>query len=188
MSKDDGKKDDVTIGELVRAEEEAALARLRASGFRERLDERIRSSAAPASRSSLFRGVPRAVWVSAAALATVGGALFMLRLLRTPAPDGRATVEDFLLRLPGIQGIENRLPAPSDVAMPMSSFDRAISDVLSSPAAGPGRVRAVREGRGFSSIDPLAKPLGLQELYEILVANKSVERVLNAISQKTKEG
>jgi hypothetical protein len=176
------------IEELIDAEEKVALAKFRSGRFLERLEERIESAAPPAVRPYLFRGVPRAVWVSAATLAIVGGALFMLRLLRTPAPGGSAVVESYLRRLPGIQAIETRPRAFSETPLPMSSFDRAISDVLSSPAAGPGRVRAVREGRGFSSIDPLAKPLGLQELYEILVANKSVERVLAGISQKTKEG
>jgi len=57
------------------------------------------------------------------------------------------------------------------------------------PAAEkPGAPDAPRRAEGFPPIKSLTKPMDLEELYGILVIDRSVERVLTAISPIAKEG
>jgi hypothetical protein len=189
MNDADNKADEVIIRELVKAEEEAAMASFRTGHFRERLEETLRAADGPPSRQPLLRSVPRPVWVSAAALMLATGALLSLWLFRPPASDGSLTVASFLRQLPLMQAIEK---APSQIAefssLPGSILEKKIIAALSGPDAQPGVAPTGGRNGAFMTINPETRPMGLEELYNILIVNKSVERVLTDASQKTKEG
>lgn len=189
MNKIGQKNSPDTIKDLIEAEEKDALAKFRAGDFQARLENRIKTAPRQALRPSLFRVLPQAIWISAAALILLGSAAVMYLINRTPAPASVATFEDFLHRLPGIQTLEGRVPASPDVpALPASPLEKTIAAVLSSrmPPVAAGQVQD--QSCGPSSIDVKAKPMDLQELYDILIMNKSIERALTLLSQKTKEG
>jgi hypothetical protein len=189
MGKPERKTEDDAIRELIEAEEKPALDRFRASHFEERLEQRIKSASGPARRPSLSRAIPRPVWVLLAALILLGGALLTFRFRRTPASDGRAAVEAALRQLPGMQAIEKEPRPVSDLSSPPTSLlEKGIIAALSSPNVQSGAAPIPRRNRGFVAINPRREPLDLEELYNILVVNKSVERVLTLISQKSKEG
>jgi hypothetical protein len=99
------------------------------------------------------------------------------------------TVENALRHLSGIQAIEKRELGVLDITV-LSDYrlDQSIAVVLSrgirledTPPAGDRHSR-------LPSFDPDKKPLDLQELYDLLMMNKSVERVLTLVTSKSKEG
>ena len=189
MSDVDEKKDVEAFRELVEAEENKALAEFRTSHFRERLEDRISSPAALPPRPSLFQVIPRPVWVSLAILIILGVAAIILLQLRAPAPDDRAAVEALLRQLPGLHAVENQVRVVSDLrSLPMSPLEKGIARIFSNPNASSGEIPLPGQNQDFSAINPKKVPMDLQKLYYILVMDKSVERVLTAVSQKTKEG
>jgi len=189
MTDVDEKKDVETFRELVEAEESKALAEFRASHFRERLEDRISSAAASSPRPSLFQVIPRPVWVSSAMLIILGVAAIILLHLRAPAPDDRAAVEALLRQLPGLYAVENQVRVVPDLSsLPLSPLEKGIASILSNPSASSGATPLPGQNQGFSTINPKKVPMDLQKLYNILIMDKSVERVLTAVSQKTKEG
>jgi hypothetical protein len=177
-----------TITGLIEAEEKAALARFRSSHFEERLKKRIESADTP-SRPFSFPGIPRPVWISIAVLILLGGALLLHRLFRVPAPDANLTIENFLRQLPGIQAIENRTASPPGATpVTVTSLNEVLAVFMANPRTPMNSSPNPRRHQGFSSINPKAEPMDLRDIYDILIINKSVERVLTAVSQKTKEG
>jgi hypothetical protein len=188
MNDTDKKADEVIIRELVKAEEEAALARFRANRFQERLNEKLGTADAQPTLPSFFHAIPRPVWISATALLLVAGTLLSLRPFKAPASNGTMTVASFLRQLPGMQVIE-KTPQISEFSFPPgSALGEEINAALSGPNAQPGAVPTLGRNSAFITIDPKIKPMGLEELYNILIVNKSVEHVLLDASQKTKEG
>jgi hypothetical protein len=190
MGETDGKHNEDAMEELIEAQLEAALARFRASHFRERLERRIQPAVTPTSHTSLLRAVPRPVWVLTAFVILLGGSFLVDRFLRTPAPGASPTIETFLRQLPGMQAIENRpRPVSGPETLPPSLLEKQVASALAS-AAPPTRMPPESEpcGTPLSLIRRQAKPLALQELYDILILDRSVERVLTSIFQKTKEG
>jgi hypothetical protein len=189
MTKRDKNKDEAKIRELIEAEEIAALERFRSSHFPERLVIEIRSAAMLLSRPSPFRAIQRPIWISAAVAVLLGSAALLSLLRRPPAPNGSLIVENFLRKLPGIKAIENRpetLPAASPVTV--SFLDKALAAFMANPQTSLSASPDPRHQRGFASIDPKAEPMDLRDIYDILIINKSVERVLTAIFERTKEG
>lgn len=189
MSNVDEKKDIEIFRELIEAEESKALAKFRASQFRERLEDRISSAPASSPRPSLFQVIPRLFWVSLIILLIVGLMEIILVRLRAPAPGGRAAVEAVLRQLPGMRALENQARAASGLSsLPLSSLERGITSILSNPKASAGAATVPARNQGFSAINPKKVPMDLWELYNMLILDKSVEHVLTAFSQKTKEG
>jgi hypothetical protein len=188
MSRRDKKNEEETIKDLIEAEAEAALAQFRASKFKELLEKRIQLASTAPSRSSFFRLIPRPVWVSMAVL-FLFGALLTYRFLRAPEPKASLTVENFLRQLPGMQAIEKE---PRQVyhliSRPTSYLENGFAVVISNPHAQSGGAIIPRPDHGFLAINLKTEPMHLEELYGILIINKSVERVLTVISHKTKEG
>ncbi len=175
------------IKEIIEAEEARALTRFRSSRFGERLQRRIADQAAKSPVAGGSPSVLRPVWVSFAVLVILAAAAVWLLRPRPQAIPGGAAVAAALHGQPGLVAIENPpLPLAGASPLPASPFERDMTSVLSvsKGTGGPGSAR----GRGFTAIDPEAEPLGLRRVYEILVIDRSVERVLMDISQKTKEG
>jgi hypothetical protein len=176
------------IRELVEADESQALARFRNAGFEERLKRRLAEQTVAPPLPGRLRPALRPVWVPLAALIILGAAAVWLLRPRHHTAQGGAAVAALFRALPGLRAIEFPAPAPAGVLpLPASPLERNIGSVLSvsrgaSGAPGPG------PGRGFWAIDPGAKPLDLQRFYEILVIDRSIERVLSDISPKIKEG
>jgi hypothetical protein len=184
---DEGRKtDESVIRDVVSAEEEAALSRFRTGRFGERLEGRLRSERAPTSHPFILGSIRRLAWVSAAALLLVAATLISVRLLRKPAPDGSLVVLSFLRQLPGIQSIENRPRTPWDASPALSTpLGRVVSGLFPGQTGSSGAPRLSEQGKGLLCINSGAEPMGLQELYDILVTDKSVERVLMIVFQKT---
>jgi hypothetical protein len=187
MNDEEGNKDEVLVRQIVEAEAKAALARFRAGRFQERLNEKLGTADAQPARPSFFRAVPRPIWISAAALVLVGAALLGLRLPRAPASNGAMTVASFLRRLPLMQAMEKTPQISEFSALPGSPLGEKIHAALSRPNAQPGASNGLRS-RAFKSINLDTKPMDLEELYDILIGKKSVERVLTDAALKTKEG
>ncbi len=188
MTRADKKNEEETIKELIEAETESGLTQFRASEFRTRLQKRIPSASTTPFRSSFFRLIPRPVWVSMAVL-FLFGALLTYRFLRAPEPKASLTVENFLRQLPGMQAIEKEPRQLYDlVSRPTSYFENGFAVVISNPHAQSSGEIIPRPDHGFLAINLKTEPMHLEELYGILILNKSVERVLTAISHKTKEG
>jgi hypothetical protein len=184
------KRDENAIRELIEVQEKEALARFRAGHFRERLEKRIQQTGAQTSRPSLLQAFPSPVWVSLALLALLGGALLTQRfLLRAPVPVARLSIEHFLRQLPGMQAIEKQpreLSGPK--ALPPSFLEKLIADALTSPAHS---AKVTPKPSPYRHVSPNSKPAGpqsLRQIYDILLIDKAVERVLTELYEKTKEG
>lgn len=177
-----------TIREVVEADERRALDRFRSSRFDERLKKSLADPAARPLRPEGFRPALRPVWVSLAILiAMAAGAVWLLRP-RTRAINGGTVVEAFLHGLPGLQAIEHPAPSMGSVSpAPGSPLERNIAAVISVPIGSPTSPVSPRS-REFSAIKPGSEPLGLKRIYEILIIDRSVERVLADIWLKAKEG
>lgn len=190
MSEPDRKTDEDAIRKLIEAQIEAALARFRTGHFRERLAQRIQVAATPTSHTPLLRVVLRPVWVLMASVVLLGGAFFVLRFLRTPAPAACPTIENFLRQLPAMQAIEDRpRTVPGSESLSPSLLEKQVATALASAAPSSRMPPKSEPGSpSLSRVRRQAKPLGLQELYDILITNRTVERVLYASFQKTKEG
>lgn len=185
----DQKNDGDMISELIAAEEKDALARFRASRFEDRLRNRIKMDRAQPSRPSALRAALRPVWISAAVLVVLGSAALIFLRSRPPAPARVMSVENVLRLLPGIQAIEKQKPGGLDIApLSGSPLDQSIAAVLSSRIRPDAGSPALDRHPAPPSFDPARKPLDLQELYDLLIMNKSIERVLTLVSPKPKEG
>lgn len=183
------KNDGGLISELIAAEEGDALSKFRASHFEDRLRRRIKVDLAQPSRPPALRAALRPVWISAAVLIVLGGAALVVLRSRIPAPQSAVTVENALRLLPGIRAIEEQWPRRVDIApLPSSSLDQSIAAVLSTGIKLDGTPPIPDRHPAARSFDPDRKPLDLQELYELLMMNKSIERVLTLVSSKPKEG
>jgi hypothetical protein len=188
MTGRDMNNDADTIREIVGAEEEKALVRFRSSGFGERLKQSLAEHSAAPPRPARFRQVLRPVWISLAVLIVLAAAAAWLLRPRAGAAHGGAVIEALFHGLPGLQAIENPPPPLNAVSpVPGSPLERSIASVLSGPVESSGSPGSPRS-REYSTIKPDAKPLGLERVFEILVVDRSVERVLADISTKAKEG
>jgi len=182
---------DRVMNELIEAEGKAALAKFHSSRFEDRLERRIRAVSARPRRAAIFRAVPRPAWIPLAVLILIGGVAMALLLRRNPGVDGRTAIEAALRRMPVMLDIESAKkfrPVSGFASPPSSTVEKRIAAVLARSAEKPGAPDAPRRAEGFPPIKSLTKPMDLEELYGILVIDRSVERVLTAISPIAKEG
>jgi len=183
------KNDSDLISDLIAAEEEDAIARFRDSHFEDRLRSRIRKDLARAPRPRAFRAVLKPAWISAVVLVVLGSAVLIVLRSRPPAPQSVITVESALRLLPGIQALEKQETGGLDmVSSSNSALDQSIAAILSTRVMQDGRYPVRDQPPAAGSFDPQKKPLNLQELYDLLIMNRSVERVLTLVSSKPKEG
>lgn len=188
MTGRDLKNDADRIGEIIGAEEEQALARFRSSRFGERLKRALEEQPAASPLTARAPSVLRPVWISLAVLAALAAAATWLFRPRSPALVSGGAVEALFHGLPGFQAIENPPPPLSAGSGDSGSpLERNIAFVLGGPARPEGK-RSHERGGGHSLVTPRPEPLGLERVYEILIIDKSVERVLADLSPKTKEG
>lgn len=189
MTDPERRHDGDLISDLIAAEEEDALARCRATHFEDRLRGKIAAGLALPSRPRAFRAALRPVWISALALAVLGSLVFVFLPHRPGVSRSAMTVESALRQLPGIQAIEKQEPGDLDmISLSDSPLDQSIARVLSTGIRPDETPPAGDRHSAVPSFDPDKKPLDLQELYDLLMMNKSVERVLTLVSSKPKEG
>ena len=176
------------VRDLIETEVRTALARFRGSRFADRLKKRPAEQAVRLPTAGRLRPALRPVLVALAALIILSAAAVWLLQPRPHIVQGGTPVAALLRGLPGLHAIEFPAPPPAGVSpLPASPLEKNISSVLSvSRETGGAPGPAGRSG--FSVISPKSEPLGLQRFYEILVIDKSVERVLLDISPKIKEG
>jgi hypothetical protein len=182
------KSDADAIREIVESEKERMLARFRSSRFGERLNRNLAEPSGSPHLPARVRPVLRPVWVALAGLIIMAASAAWFLLPRTRAARGRPVIEALFHGLPGLQAIENPPPPLSPVSLATGSpLEKNIASVLSGPAAMKSPQGPERTGR-LSAVETSSEPLGLERVYEILVIDRSVERVLADISPKTKEG
>lgn len=194
-----------TVRELIEAEEREALARFRDSRFGDRLKARLDNHEVPAIRPAPPGPAFRPVWVSLAVLVAIAAAaIWLLRPLSRPPLSGPLAVAAALHRSPGLRAIESGDVESGDVPQgdtlrqarvsPWGTSPRGATPLendIASVLSRAARISAATprpEQPVLAPLEPLRPPLGLRKVYEILVIDRSVERVLSNISQKTKEG
>jgi len=168
---------------LIRAEENAALARFRAGDFEAEVRKRIGRARRVKPERPFGRILARPAWIAAA-----GGMLLIavgFALLRRPAPkpDLARSIEGIFRMAPEIDALEAgssahiRIPEATAAAPDANNLAALIAGSMSSGAArsaGQGDA-APRKPRG-------TRPLSLEEIYRIVSVDKSIERVLKLVS------
>jgi hypothetical protein len=168
---------------LIRAEENAALARFRERDFEAGIRRRIRSASWTEPERPFGRIFARPGWIAVAGgilLIAVGVAVF-----RRPAPksDLARSIEDILRLAPGIEALEAGF----------SAGGRALEATAAAPDANKlaalivgnrnlGAARSPRRIDATSEKPREIRPLGLEEVYQILFIDKSIERVLTLVT------
>jgi hypothetical protein len=188
MEKNEKKPAPDLIEKLIRAEEEDALRKFRASDFQARLEKRIQKKEGEKHRLSFFRQNPKLIWGAAGLLLAAGVIVFLAIPRHAPSEVTVKTLENVLSQMPGFQAIERQPsvnlnsqtipPAPLEAffAFVLSQLEKEKASIEFAETASPNPY----EGRK-------APPLDLQKKYEILIIEKSIERVLSLISQRFKE-
>ncbi len=170
-----------TLEALIRAEEEASLARFRAGDFEAEVRKRV--EAADGSKTeSRPRGLRRPAWALAGAAAGVLIVAAGLLLLRSP--DGpSAMVRSIEQSLTGAPGIE-ALAADRSVGRDASESAPGESDAVHLAAAlASGRTGGTGSTESRRTAPrPDARPLSLEEIYKIVMVDKSIERALSLIT------
>jgi hypothetical protein len=179
-----GERDDRETHELIReiigAEEKDALARFRGSGFEAKV--RAKLAAAPAAgrgRARIF-GLSPAAWGGLAGGAAAC-ALIAALLLPRPATGGDigARIALVLARNPGVFHQDAGTAGGAEPAGMPSSLSVILTGIVAGREsdAGPAVKEAAATVRRKAE-----RPLSLEEMFKILVIDRSVERALALIS------
>jgi hypothetical protein len=179
------------IERLIADEEAAALAEFRTQDFPALVQRRIAKEARDGRkhRASFFGRLLRPGIAAAAAALVCAVVVFLVLPRGSSSNETAAMIQRALLGMPGLQPLDRPAAADSEAAGDSggaSSFSFAA--VL---AAAHGEITAGERGRAGSSPpggEGRAPRLSLQEKYEILIIEKSVERVLTQLANKFKEG
>lgn len=173
----------LSIEGLIDVEVSAALAKFRSGDFDAAVRKNIGEMKIQKSGISPSRGLRRPVWI-AAGLGLLAGILTLTILFqKSPRPDMAQAIKNALQRAPGILALERH---PSERLLAREEIPSFLNNEIQSalrlrrrkPAqAGPSEEDAATPGK----IQNL-RPLTLEEIYKILVIDKSVERVLALIS------
>ncbi|GEM_PF-5146480 len=189
MTDGENRNDSELIERLIAAEEEEALARFRESRFEERLRERVSVARTKPSAFQRPRASFRFAWVCAVSLVALSCLALLIVRGRHPAERTLEAVEENFRLLPGIQALErHRADRSVPASSPHSPLENVIAEALMSLIAA-----ARGSSPGLEGTIPVSSEIGrksknLQVLYDLLVTERSVERVLMAIHEKSKEG
>jgi len=175
------------IRRLVSADTDEALRRFRAGDFEAKLRARIAAAdrAAGEVPKRSFRLRPLAVSAVAAALIILlaGGAFLVLRHGRKGGGDDAAVFVKGFGRLPGLESV---VAGPAGVP----DHGRAASASSSPMARVLGQAyeeKKAEEERTVPAAAPAAPRLSLKKKIEILFKDRTLERVLLSIHEKSKE-
>lgn len=177
-----GKKEE-PFESLIRAEENAALARFRAGDFESNVRRRIADAPRAETEHPFGRILARPFWIAVAGgilLIAVGVAVFRRP---APKPDLARSIEDILRLAPGIEALEagllarSRVPEEAAVAPDTDNLAALIAGSLSSGAA-----RSAEHGNAVPRRPRETRPLSLEEIFRIVSVDKSIERVLMLVS------
>ncbi len=171
-----------SIERLIDAEIHAALAEFRSGHFEADVRKKIRGMGTIKKGIHFAGGFRRPVWIAAGLVLLAGAIMLTLLFHRTPRPAMARAVEAVLQQAPGIAALEYRLSqrnqeAKEIIASPMNSQIQTVlwQRGLNSGAAPDDSLSRPKAGRG-------TRPMTLEEMYKILVIDKTVERVLALVS------
>lgn len=179
------------IERLIADEEAEALAEFRTSDFSARVQRRMaeENRNGRRSRASFAGRILRPAAIAAAAVLLCVVIAFFILPRGTSSNETAAVIQKALLGMPGLQ--------PPDRTAGLDSEAAGVSGGSSSPFFAAVLAAARREivagghaGTGSAALDGerRAPRLSLREQYEILIIEKSVERVLTQLANKFKEG
>jgi hypothetical protein len=177
--KQKAREDERIISETVAAEESAALARFRASDFEGSVRRRLARSGAVEARRPLFPSITPAGW---GAIAGGLAACALIAALLLPPPAELADIGDQIARCletnPGVlsQGWEAGPSTGTDPAVEPSRLSSILTGLMGDRSPDPGAPAAPAPRRSFG------RPLSLEEMFKILVIDRSVERALALVS------
>jgi hypothetical protein len=192
MNNDNRESRPDAIERLIADEEAAALDEFRMGDFRACVERRIaEETRAGEGRRASFAGrfLRPAVVTAGAALVCVVVAFLILP--RSSSSNGTtAMIQRALLGMPGLPSPDMTTAINSEAAgvsagVPSLSFAAVLASARDEMAAGERAGDVSSAARGGDSRAPR---LSLQEKYEILIIEKSVERVLTQLANKFKEG
>jgi hypothetical protein len=179
------------IGPLIAGEESAALAEFRTRDFPALVQRRIAEEArAGQRRRTSFSGRLLRPAAIAAAAVLICVVVAFLALPRGSSSNETATmIQRALLGMPGLRSLERATAAKPEAASVSGgaasfSFAAVLAAARNEIAAG----ERVRTGSSAPGGELRAPRLSLREQYEILIIEKSVERVLTQLANKFKEG
>jgi len=180
----DGMED---IRRLVSAETDEALRRFRAGNF----EAKLRARFAPPDRAAgeapkrFFRLRPLAVSADAAAhvLLLAGGAFLVLRHGRKGGGDDAAVFVKGLGRLPGLESVVAGPAGVPDHRRTVTASSGPMARVLGQAY----EEKKAEEDRSVPAAAPAAPRLSLKKKLEILFKDRTLERVLLSIHEKSKE-
>lgn len=167
---------DETIGKLIRAEEEDALARFRAIDFGTAVQQRIEETRRPEAEPRIASIRRRPAWAGLAAAFAIAAAGVIMLLRPAPGSELIRSIESVLRSttlgekreaLPSSsRPIPGGSPAPGAV-----TFGALIADRL-------GASSAPSPDDGAKEKPESVRPLSLEEIYKIAIVDRSIERVL----------
>jgi len=191
MNNDNRESQPDPIKRLIADEEAAALAEFRTKDFSALVQRRIAKEARDGRkrRASFFGRLLRPAAIAAAAALVCAVVVFLVLPRGSSSNETAAMIQRVLLGMPGLQPPDRRTPTDSEAAgVSGGAFSFSFAAVL---AAAHGEITGGERGRAGSSPpggERRAPHLSLQEKYEILIIEKSVERVLTQLANKFKEG
>jgi len=176
-------KDD-NLERLIDAEVDSALAKFRSGRFEADVRKRIDDTAVPAAAGKRSRSRFRAAWIGAAAGLAAASAAILILFPRTPGPAMVQAIGIFLRQTPGIAALESRdlagrearestIPSPMNVRIQeaLAAGHRQSEETPLSPTEPSDS----QEGRKV-------RLMTIEEIYKILIIDKSIERVLAHLS------
>jgi hypothetical protein len=188
MKQDENKKDPDVIKKLIAAEEEEALRRFRAHDFTARVKALVRAGEKSRGRTSSRLRIAVAAWAGAALLVLIGVTSLIIFVPRAPRQTIVQSIEDFFQKTPGGQRLMNQ-PAVSELNQGeiLAGFEKIFLETFASLSSEQARGHADKSEKAPASGIQNKPHLDLQRTYEILIEEKSVERVLSSCLKKFKE-
>jgi len=175
------------VRKLVAAEEEYALRRFHRRAFGSRIKALVQAEEKNLSRSSPWRRIPVAAWTGAALLAVMVVIALTVFITRSPQLSPGQILENFFTQTPGARTLLDRtVAAVNGTEIRPSSFESAISKTLDALSMEPAARAPRTSEKAPLSAGPETPRLGLEKTYEILIGEKSIERVLSTL-KKIKE-
>jgi hypothetical protein len=191
MNNDNRESRPDAIDRLISDEEAKALAEFRTKDFPALVGRRI----AEGSRIGRWRRAPfsgrllRPAAIAAAAALVCVVVAFLILPRGSSSGGVAAMIQKALLGMPGLQALDGTAAIDSEAAgvsggASPDSFAAVLAAAREEIAAG----ERARTGSSPPGGERRAPRLSLQEKYEILIIEKSVERVLTQLANKFKEG
>ncbi len=191
MNSDNRESRPDAIGLLIAEEEAKALAEFRTRDFPALVERRIAETPRAGRRrhASFFGPFLRPAAISAAAILSCALIAFLILPQSSASNESVAMIQRALLGMPGLQPPDRTAAVDSEAAgvsegVSSFSFAAVVAAAHNEIAAG----ERLRNGSSAPGGELRAPRLSLREKYEILIIEKSVERLLTRFANKFKEG